>query len=487
MFLKSMNGVRDLSFRSMESMLRRLTLSEVRTQDFDFEQVVDVASKAAGTTSGVPDEEWWKKLCRACQDKACSTDGRRLLHTKLIHSLSQRLAVEEAYRLNETDIEKEKIESPFVVMGLPRSNGHMITHVFARSGLFLCPRMQDTWSPSIVVEADRAKLFKTDSRRFERQNPNFACVRRLVGSMADDDLTLNLHIPQSFAWGLLHGLDEYLLQTIQEDQSAVFEYTKKVLKLFQWYRKFGHFSDCVKVEFNVLDNPIEVQRTGPKHVLSKLPWLIHSPLGILNAESLHKAFPDMNVIWTHRALASGISSLCSTLAIHNSLYTGKKPSETALAQIGEKVLGIFGSGTENAIDYFGNFDKSKMVHWSNRDANRHCTRLMMKTMEHFNLDIDRHRRMHGIEGQTEFSSLQRPLHDSNLQYFGLHEGVVHQVFDAYVHQFEEFAFEKRFGVTVQDYVSLGETPALPSLNRKQSRVDQFAEGQPAGGHFLSQH
>lgn len=487
--MKSMGGVRDLSFSSLGSSFRRLFEKEVTRSDFDYSTILSLALKGAGLSScEVPDAEWWQKLCSACAQKQCSFSGRRLLHTKLVNSLSQRIAVEETFRLNGHEIEKEVVQEPFFVIGLPRSGGHFVSHVFARSGLFLAPRMRDAWRPSLVLENERERAFQADAKRFERQNPNFRCVRQLFGDVVDDDLTVNLQVPQSYAWGLLHGLDEYLLQTIQEDQTAVFEHTKKILKLFQWYRKFGHFSDCVKVEFNIIDNPIELQRTGPKKTLSRLPWLVHSPFAILNAAAMHKTFPDMNIIWTHRALASAISSLCSSLAVHNSLYTGRQPSETSLAQTGEKVLGIFGSGTENAIDYFSDFDKQKMVHWSNRDANRHCARLMMKTMEHFNLDIDRHRRIHGIDAQTEFVSFQRPLHDSNLQYFGLHDGIVHQVFDAYVHQFEEFAFEKKFGTTLQDYQSLATTTDVPLLTRKSQNAtgNSFVEGRPSAGHFLGE-
>lgn len=488
---KSMSGVRDLTFGGLTQRLRRLTQKQVSSTDFAFSEVVQTAARAVGLTnvseSGIPDADWWVRLCRACSEKTCSPDGASLLHHKLVNALAQRLAVEEAFRTNGHEIEKETVSDPFVVMGLPRSGGHFVSHVFARSGLFLAPRVRDTWSPSLVSESERSRVFaKNRFAQHVARNKDFRCVRWVDGEIVDDDLTLSLQVPFSYAWGLLHGLDEYLLASIQEDQTRVFEHLKRTLQLFQWYRKCGHFSDCVPTDFNTIDNPIEIQQSGPKLTLTRMPWLIYSPLAILNANALHSVFPDMNIIWIHRALAQCVPSLCSSLALHNSLYTGKKPSETTLAQIGEKVLGMFGSGSELAIDYLATFPKEKMVHFSNRDANRHCTRLMMKTMEHFKLEIDRHRRVQGINGQTEFQGIARPLHDSTLQYFGLHEGVVNHVFSAYIHQFEEFAFEKRFGLTLQEYQPLAKANYEQRLAKSSEGSSQtIGDGQPSAGHFLS--
>lgn len=488
-----MVGMRDFTRRGFESKLRSWITRKLTVDDFAFERVLTDAVALAQIPHPqiVPDSDWWIRLCRACGEKSCSHLGSVELRQKLVHSLSQRLAVEEMFRLNGHEIEKEVVSEPYFVIGLPRSSGHYVTHIMSRSGLFLSPRMRDTYAPSLVLESERETSFNLFSSRFRRMYPDFRCVRVLENDVVDDDLSLNLHTPFSYAWGLLHGLDEYLLTCIQEDQRPVFEYTKRILQLFQWYRRCGHYSDGVKLEFNTIDNALELQQSGPKPVLTKMPWIVHSPLALLNSSTLHTVFPDMNIIWVHRALASCVPSLCSALSIHNTLYTGKKPTETALAQTGEKVLGIFGSGTENAIDYFSSFDPKRMVHISNRDANRHGARLMVKTMTHFNLEIDRHRRIQGINGQVEYQGTTRPLHDSQLQYFGLNEGVIGHVFGAYINQFEEFAFEKKFGIKVQDYQSLTSTNEEQLMSRRfqgsgAGKTVNFGEGQPSGGHFLAE-
>lgn len=487
---RALNGVRDLTTGSVELKIRSYFAKRPQSSSFDIEHILkDATARAQVPTVDVkhlPDGEWWSRLSRACGEKVCSPYGHTMLREKLVRVLSERLMVNELFRLHGSEIEKESIHEPFLVLGMPRSGGHLATHMLARSGLFLSPRMRDTTFPSLIREEERDSAFRRLAKRHERTQIDFRTVRRLVPDMVDDDTSLHLLTPYSYAWGLLHGLDEYLLNCIQEDQTKVYAFTKQMLQMFQWYRRCGHFSDCVSQEHNQINNAIEIQRNGEKLHLSRQPWILHSPLGILNTAALHTTFPDMNVIWVHRALAKCIPSFCSALAIHNSMYTGKAPSETTLAQIGEKVVGMFGSGTDQTVDYFADFPKQRMVHWANRDLNRHGVRLMMKTMEHFRLEIDRHRKVQGINAFTEFQSMSRPLHDAELRYFALHEGVVGQMFETYIHQFEEFAFEPKHGMLVQNYEQLTAAHEQTLTGKLKSRGEDpgLNEGRGNAGHFL---
>eukprot|EP00658_Telonema_sp_P-2_P055313 TRINITY_DN43972_c0_g1_i1.p1 TRINITY_DN43972_c0_g1~~TRINITY_DN43972_c0_g1_i1.p1 ORF type:complete len:313 (+),score=46.14 TRINITY_DN43972_c0_g1_i1:194-1132(+) len=257
-------------------------------------------------------------------------------------------------------------------------------------------------------------------------------------------------VPYSFAWGLLHGLDEFLMDSIQVGQTGVYEHIKNVLLLYQWYERCGHFRDNVALEINELDNIIQIQREGPKTKLQEQPWVLHSPLAILSMSELHAAFPDMWVLWMHRAISPSISSLCSTIAIHQSMYTGTAPTETQLSRIGEKVCGMFGSGSEAAVEYMGSFPKERMVHLAQLDFNRHATRMILHALHYFGFNYtDRFRKHQTISGQVEYQStatVSRPSHECRLGFFGLHEGVIHEAFAGYIHQFEPYAFYEAVGI-----------------------------------------
>jgi hypothetical protein len=199
---------------------------------------------------------------------------------------------------------------------------------------------------------------------------------------------------------------------------------------------------------------MEIYLKGTKDPLLEQPWIVHSPFALLTIDALDDIFPTMRLLWVHRALSQCLSSLCSSLAIHESIYTGRKPTETKLAMTGSKIIGMFGSGSENAIDYLANFDIGRMAHWSNRDANRSCARLVGFTMQYFGMEMDRYRRIQAINGQTEYAGLRRPQHDCALSYFGLDEGHVAEAFKSYIHQFPELAYEPKFGVKLSNVDSL---------------------------------
>lgn len=497
--LKSMSGVRDLA-RGGNAPLRLVNAFTTRAarSSFEYEAVVTdacaAASVAVPSESDLPHGRWWKKLCRACQDKTGTTKhGSRLLRGRLVNALAQRLAVEEVYRLSGGEIAKEPpIDDPLIVMGLPRSNGHMAAHVLARSGLFLTPRQCDTLSPSLLLDTERRDAFQRHFRGFGFLHPDFLCARVPQVDQVDDDLTLHLMTPQSYAWGLLHGLDEYLLECLEEDQLPVYAEVRRVMELFQWYKRCGHFSEAVTREYEPIDNAMETQTYGTKNTLLHPQWLLYSPFAILSSEALHTVFPKMRAIWVHRALSQCLPSLCSSLCLHNALYTGKPPSDSQLASMGEKVLGIFGSGTENAIEYYGTFDQRRMAHWSNRDVKRHATRVAQKTLDYFGIELDRFRRMQMINGQTEYLSNARPFHDAQMPYFCLHDGVVGDVFQDYIFQFEEFAFEKKFGITVKEYTPLAaaaDQVAMKGISHGSSepkKAPGLGVGQPMVGHFLQE-
>lgn len=494
--LKSMSGVRDVA-RGGSWPMRLLNAAATRAapESFEFEAVVTdacaAASVAVPSEADLPHARWWKKLCRACRDKTGTTKyGSQLLRARLTNALAQRLAVDEAYRLNGGEIAQAgAVADPILVMGLPRSNGHMAAHTLARSGLFLTPRQCDTLTPSLLLDVERRDAFRRRFRGFGYLHPDFLCVRVPQVDVVDDDLTLHLMTPQSYAWGLLHGLDDYLLECLEEDQEPVYIEVRRVMELLQWYRRCGHFSEPVTREVEPIDNQMELQTYGTKNTLVRPQWLLYSPFAILSSDAVNTVFPQMRAIWVHRALSQCLPSLCSALCLHNSLYTGKPPSDSQLALMGEKVLGIFGSGTEYAIAYYGKFDQRRMAHWSNRDVKRHSTRVATKTLDYFGIELDRYRRMQMISGQTEYVSFSRPMHDAQMPYFCLHEGVIGDVFQDYIYQFAEFAYEKKFGITVKEYTPLAapaDAMAMRGLAHGSSEprtAPALGAGQPMIGHF----
>jgi hypothetical protein len=486
-------------YRTVHYRWRNMRTALVPRSAFAFEAVLGAAVSWGRVDStklrDIPDEDWWRKLCRALQDKhpQLSRYGSKLLHDRVVRSLANRLLFEQLYRDNKDEIERFIVREPMFVVGLPRCNGATAHHMLARSGLFLGMRQRDVMFPGFPAQGEREALARGVVKSLPKTLPHLQSVFNLQSDAPDSDLGLHLMCPRSLAWGMLHGLPEYLYSTLQEDQEHVFDLIHRVLRVFQWYRMCDEFTDCVKRHINEVLRPEIILSDGRKDEITRLPWVIHSPLALLHIDKLHKVFPDMKLVWCHRALSYCVASTCASLAIHNSVYTGVRPTQAQLSQVGEQVVGIFGSGAENAVNYLSKFPLERMVHWSDRDLARSGVRLVNKTIATFGLTTDRWRNHQTIDAATErVQCVFRPRLDSELAYFGLHDGIVGEHFKTYILQFEEYAFEPKFGSKIQDYVFMGSEYAkkrfmIRAQAPEGSRQTSFTELAAPGGMPLSDH
>jgi hypothetical protein len=465
--------------------------------DFLWINVLNDAVKRAGITEeadriAVPDAEWWQQLTASCARKACSNYGARLLREKVVHYLSQRLMVEDIYRKYGNEISKMEVKAPIFLIGLPRCEAHQAFHVMGRSGYYMCPNAADVHFPGYKSETDRQMLMAEALKWIHPSVfPFFQAVRVLKPHQVDDDLGIHLMCPQSVAWGLFHGLQDHMYKCVQEDQQPIYDYMQRIFKLWRWYELHGSLKDNVLIENNPTGHKVDDVQRGTKDVLTDRPYVMQSPLALSAIAQLHKAFPDMKLIWTHRALNHCIPSFCSCLAVHNTLYTGKRPTETQMATIGEQVVGYLGSGSEYAVDYLGSFPKSDMVHWHNRDIRRSTIRLLMKTIDHWGQPLDSYRRHQAISGYSEYIETFRPRNDAELHYFGLHEGVIGEAFEAYITQFEEYAFESPYGIKAQNYVPLANTRQahMGGMDTQLGPDESHGLGLlgATAGHYLQDH
>lgn len=438
----------------------------------------------------VPDEKHWQMLCSAIVEKhpQYTRLGSNLMMDQLVRSLGGRLLFEHLYKDNKEEIERFIVHEPIFVVGLPRCNASMASHINARSGHFLSFRPRDAMFPGVPSELERRALGRKVFHNAKRMHPQLLSVFHLNPEMPDTDVALHLMNPRSLAWGILHGLPEYLYRCLDEDMEHICDFEARVMKTFQWYRQLGEFRDCVRKEHNEIWRPEEHVGMGRKLQLERKPWLIHSPFSLLHIDKLHKVFPDMRLIWCHRAVSQCVSSMCASLAIHQGVYTGRSLTPAQLSQIGEIVCGIFGSGSERAVDYLGTFPYERMVHWHNRDVSRSGIRLYTKTLEVFNLETDRFRLNQAVDGISEWNGLYRPKLWSELIHFGLHEGIVGEHFQVYAEQFKQYAYEPKFGMKMEDYpfmtTDFDKRKFVSKQGSRKLAQTSFTELQPPGKQSL---
>ena len=469
------------------------TMKRLGASDWTYEAVLASAAKhgdlPAAALSHVPDEAWWKKLCAACGEKQTSVSGGHRLREKVVMSLSNRLAVEQAIRNRVDEFERTKLDQVWFVMGLPRNHGHYFTHLLYPSGHCMSPRFCDNILPACPSEPQRLAHAGRRIRNREWSHPMMNCVRTWDEETVDDDTTLHLLTPYSLAWGLLHGLPEYLYDCVAEDQSGVYATVHKVLRLYEMYRKDHNFKTGPSREVNMDGDTMNTIKYGTKDDILEWPWVVHSPFAVMNVPELHKAFPDMKLIWLHRAVDLSMASLASSLCMHNALYTGAATSDAVATQTGEIAASMFGSGSQHAIRYLHDFPFDRMVHASMRDVQRSGVRILEKTLASLGgIDLRFWRQRHAIDGHTEYYSQFRPQHVREINDFGLHTGALTRCFKQYYHQFDEYAWETKFGIEVQEYQPLaGSTHTTESGAEEPGELASAIGGQfQAAGDFLQQ-
>eukprot|EP00760_Papus_ankaliazontas_P003039 PhM_4_TR11390/c0_g1_i1/m.84242 len=419
-----------------------------------FESIIQDAIETAELpkTVDIPEISSWRRLIDAFNDKPfLSPMGTAFIRMKLVHILSQRLLVEERFKEYAHEMEDESFspEDAIIIIGLPRSMGHVLHHVMASTGTVLAPSSADILCPGTERILDRRAQLKPILKMTNKCHNTFTSVRLLNAQWAEDDLHLQLLKPESMAWGWLFGLEDYTKERINtpEVMADVYAFEAKVLRLFRVYRDMGQFPELVDLQINPLECPVEVVRYGLRDTNLPMPWVIHSPLAMCYLPEMLTAFPKAKIVWAHRALNQCIPSTCGALMQHEIMHTHRTPLDSQLISMGTKVLGFFGSGTERALDTLATYPTERFINVYNRDLNRGAMRVVKKLLPRLGVQLDRWRMTQGISGFAYYYSNYHAKHVYKLDHFGITEAQIGEIFRAYIEQFEEYAFEPVHGIT----------------------------------------
>eukprot|EP00759_Apiculatamorpha_spiralis_P008823 PhF_6_TR15676/c0_g1_i1/m.24374 len=421
---------------------------------FVTESIIEDAIKEAEVPKDVeiPEVSAWRRLIDHLADKPfVSPIGSQLLRIKVVNALAQRLMLEERFKEYASEMRAcEQPDDATFLIGIPRCHAHMLAHVMASTGCVLSPSTADTIFPGIERASERRVRVQPLISKFMTSNWDFPAVRNVKARWVEDDLHLHLMKPGSVAWGLLHTLDDHLREAIQDTNymKEVFQFQAQVLRLFRVYREMNQFPELVDREIHDIDVMQNKIRWGPRLDLKNPPWVIHSPLAMCYLPELQEAFPKMKLVWVHRALAQCIPSMCASLIQHDIMYTHRTPMDSGLVQMGHKVMGFFGSGTEKALDFLATFPEDRcFLNISNRDLLRGSMRIVKKLFPMLGVQMDRTRMTQGINGYTSLMLCSAPRHVHQVKHFGITESEIGDVFKAYVEQFEDYAFEPYHGIT----------------------------------------
>ncbi|MGC9498623.1 sulfotransferase family protein [Streptomyces sp. WG7] len=179
------------------------------------------------------------------------------------------------------DIERQPVEKPVFVVGLPRTATTLTHGVLSLSDEHRCPLLWELLTPGLEVPPSERRKATAPARRMvdgiNLLTPRF----RDIHPMAAEG-------PEECTFALPHALMPLSSARIPEYQA--------------W-----HYERDFVPDYRHLKQVYQVLQYGRP----RRRWILKSPMHLENLDALHTVFPDATIVWTHRDPVTVVASFCS--------------------------------------------------------------------------------------------------------------------------------------------------------------------------------
>ncbi|MFI6013041.1 sulfotransferase family protein [Streptomyces sp. NPDC051243] len=213
------------------------------------------------------------------------------------------------------EIEREPIERPVFVVGLPRTATTVTHAVLSLSDEHRSPLLWELLAPDLELPPRQRRKAVTAGRRLAQGTNLFAPRFRDIHAMAAEG-------PEECTFALPHALMP-LSQAVIPDYAA-------------WYRE-RDFTD----DYRYLRQVFQVLQYGRP----RRRWILKSPLHLGNLDALLAAFPDATIVWCHRDPVTAVTSFCSL--IEHGMAVSTRPLD--LHGIGATWSGLLSRAMERGL------------------------------------------------------------------------------------------------------------------------------------------
>lgn len=301
--------------------------------------------------------------------------------------LENRLRVRKLHALN-PEIADEPVSRPIVVTGVPRTGTTMLQRLLAVPATHRSPLMHELMHADLE-SADHMRRAERATDFLNKAVPTFGTVYDMHPLKPDADV-----------WVLPHGIGHlvraqppgYVQWMLERDYTPDYRYLKQTLQVLQ-------------------------------HGRPRRRWVLRAPAHLWNLGALVKAFPDAQIVWTHRDPAAALASLCSMTETATAMNTG----EIDPREIGRTWLGLFATGIDRARAARARLPEYAVVDVPYRDLTRDARERLPQLFDHLGAPW----------GRTEADALEAALaarptdHKYDLARYGLTEGEVDQALGDY--------------------------------------------------------
>ncbi|MGH8541320.1 MAG: sulfotransferase family protein [Stenotrophobium sp.] len=274
-------------------------------QNFIPEQLLKDASAATGGLSDFGDASFragLDALCTALDKEAqLSEMGATIMRQKITAQLMNRLRVED-YFTRHPEIATEKIASPLVIVGLPRTGTTKLHRLLSRDPRFW---WMSFWESQFPVPFPNETLQKPTARIAEARGmvtmmtqamPKLLAIHPMDADEADEEVMLMDHSFLS-AFNAYANIPGYTAWLDRQDQTPAYLYLRRIMQFLQWQKR--------------------------QRGISGERWVLKAPHHLLRMDILLRVFPGVQVIQTHRDPAQSIPSIASFIHTLWGIYSSK--------------------------------------------------------------------------------------------------------------------------------------------------------------------
>ncbi|MFG3340449.1 sulfotransferase family protein [Glycomyces sp. NPDC048151] len=308
--------------------------------------------------------------------------------------LENRLRIRKLHVLK-PELADEPISRPIVVTGVPRTGTTMLQRLLAAHAGHRSPLMHELMHADLDT-ADHLRRAERAADFLTKAVPTFGAVYDMHPEKPDADV-----------WVLPHGIGHlvraqppgYVQWMLERDYAPDYRYLKQTLQVLQ-------------------------------HGRPRRRWVLRAPAHLWNLRALVKAFPDAQILWTHRDPAEALGSLCSM----TETATGMNTAELDPHEIGRTWLGLFATGLDRARAARARMPAYAVVDVPYRDLTDDARERLPQLFEHLGATWG------GAEQAALDAALaSRPTeHKYDLARYGVTEGEIDQALGDYKRAFAPF-------------------------------------------------
>jgi hypothetical protein len=325
------------------------------------------------------------------------------VNAKAVMDLANRLRIE-AWCAERPHIERQAIESPVLVVGMPRTGTTATVGMLALDDRFRFLRAWEAGAPvppPVAGEEDRDPRVIAAREAAKAYQMSHMHLHNPDGP--EEDLAMLAALDMRAYNGAYPMPDDYIDWWMHDDFRSTYVYLQKVFKLLQSSRP----PSC---------------------------WLLKSPPHLFRLDLLAELYPDARFVMTHRHPRQLIGSVAS---LHCALHEQRcRPGSIDRHKVGRSLLAFWQEGMRRALEARARIGEDRFIDVYNRDVVSRPIETFERIYDHIGLDLTPEL----VARLEHYNSSNAPgafgKHSYTLEEYGMTEADVSVAFAEYLERFQ---------------------------------------------------